>query len=66
MTGDTLQDWRTVAARLAVGRGTLAEMVKEGDFPPPIKRPRGKQVWKASTVDRYIATLAETQLRRLA
>ena len=65
MSGDSLQDWRTVAERLCVGRGTLAEMVKAGDFPPPIKRPRGKQVWKASTVDWYIATLAEQQLRRL-
>ncbi len=66
MTGDYLLGWRKVAERLDVGRGTLAQMVKAGEFPPPIRRPRGKQVWKASTVDRYIATLAEQGLRRLA
>ncbi len=53
-----------VCRRLCVGRATLKAMIVGGEFPPPV-RVRPNKAWRSSSVDRYVATLAEAEIDRL-
>lgn len=47
-----------VCKRLQIGRATLAQWIKEGDVPAPV-RVRPNKAWKSSAIDRYIDTIGE-------
>lgn len=50
-----------VCRRLQIGRATLAQWIKDGDVPPPV-RMRPNKAWKSSAIDRYIDTIGERGL----
>lgn len=47
-----------VCKRLCIGRATLAQWIKHGDVPPPV-RIRPNKAWKSSAIDRCIDTMGE-------
>jgi predicted DNA-binding transcriptional regulator AlpA len=53
-----------VCRRLQIGRATLAQWIKEGDVPPPV-RIRPNKAWKSTAIDRYIDTIGERGLARV-
>ena len=55
---------REVCRRMQFGQATLAYLVKQKQFPPPV-RTRPNKAWKSSTIDRHIATLADQDITRL-
>ena len=48
-----------VCDRLCIGRATLAQLVREKQFPAPV-RTRPNKAWRSSQCDRYIAVMTES------
>jgi len=47
--------------RIGLSRSTIIVMVKEGDFPRPIKLGARRIGWRVSTVNEWIAEREETE-----
>ena len=52
---DKLMGAAEVAARLGVGRTRLRELRRRPDFPAPIKRLIGMEIWDGAAVEAWIA-----------
>lgn len=48
----------TVCQRLCIGRATLAQWIKDGIVPPPVRKSPNK-AWRSSSIDRYIERIEE-------
>lgn len=54
-----------VCRRLCIGRATLAQWIKDGTVPPPV-RTRPNKAWRSSAIDRYLDTIEEREFKRVA
>lgn len=50
-----------VCRRLYIGRATLAQWIKDGLAPPPVRK-RPNKAWRSSSIDRYVATIEEREI----
>ena len=50
---------REVCRRLVIGKATLAQLIRDQQFPSPVRK-RPNKAWRSSQCDRYIATLTES------
>lgn len=55
-TGDVILRLPDVLARVALSRATLYRLIGTGDFPRPLKLSGYAVGWRASDIDRWIAT----------
>lgn len=52
---------RTVATRLSVSKATLYRLVRDHDFPAPVRLGKGRSAWLETEVDSWVAQRAEAR-----
>jgi predicted DNA-binding transcriptional regulator AlpA len=52
-----------VCRRLCIGRATLAQWIKAGTVPPPV-RSKPNKAWRSSAIDRYLETIEEREFSK--
>lgn len=53
---------RTVAMRLSVSKATLYRLVRDHDFPSPVRLGKGRSAWLEHEVDLWITRQAEVRV----